>query len=115
MLNLQSADDLPSVLHDLGKNNKKANDACILQAAIDQHATAPACIANEFTKPQLSTHIINKFCSYAWAAMGNKVVMDSIMLPVQHCVYDQTGHLSHGCEIGMSQSSGIWRNSHELL
>ena len=78
MLDLQSADDLLNVLHDLGKNKKKADDAWILQAAIDQGAIAPACIAYEFMKPQLSTHIINKFHSYAWAAMGNKIT-DGIM------------------------------------
>ena len=65
-LDLQSTDDLLSVLHALGKNKKKADDTWILQAALDQCATTPACIANEFTKPQLSTHIIDKFCSYAW-------------------------------------------------
>ena len=77
MLDLQSADDLLDVLHSLGKNKKKANDTWILQAALDQCATAPACIANEFTKPQLSVHIINNFCSYTWATMGNKI-LDSI-------------------------------------
>ena len=61
-----------------GKNKKRANDAWILQAAINQCATAPACITDEFTKPQLSTHIVNKFHSYAWAAMGNEI-MDGIM------------------------------------
>ena len=80
MLNLvQSTDDLPNVLHDLGNNKKKANDAWILQAAIDQYVTTPTCIADEFTKSQLSTHIVNKFCSYAWAATGNEIT-DRIML-----------------------------------
>ena len=79
MLNLQSADDLPNVLHELGKNKKKADDTWILQAAIDQCATTPTCVANEFMKPQLSTHIIDKFHSYAWAATGNEI-MDGITL-----------------------------------
>ena len=80
MLNLQSTDDLPNMmLCDLGKNKKKANDTWILQAAIDQHVTTPTCIADEFTKPQLSTLIVDKFCSYAWAATGNNKIMDGIM------------------------------------
>ena len=40
--------------------------------------TAPTSIADEYTKPQLSTHIINKFCSYAWVATGNEI-LDSTM------------------------------------
>ena len=75
-----SMDDLPNMLHDLGKNKKKANNSWILQAAINQCATAPTCIANEFMKPQLSTHINDKFCSYAWVATGNRILMDSITL-----------------------------------
>ena len=66
MLDLQSADDLHLMLHDLGKNKKKADNSWILQAAIDQYMTAPACVANEFTKLQLSTHIVDKFWSYTW-------------------------------------------------
>ena len=38
--------------------------------AIDNHATSPASAANEYTKPQLSTHIIDLFRNYAWAATG---------------------------------------------
>ena len=79
MLNLlQSADNLPNVLHDLGKNKKKANDTWILQAAIDQCVTTPACITDEFKKPQLSTHIVDKFHSYTQAATVNKIT-DGIM------------------------------------
>ena len=77
MFDLQSADDLPLMLHELGKNKKKANDSWILQAAINQCVTAPACIANEFMKLQLSTHIVDKFWSYTWAATGNEI-MDGI-------------------------------------
>ena len=74
MLDLQSADDLPLMLHELGKNKKKANDSWILQAAINQCATAPACVINEFTKLQLSTNIVDKFCSYtSWAATGVEI------------------------------------------
>ena len=73
MLDLASADDLPRVLRELGKNKKKADDTWILQAAIDQRATAPACVADEFTKPQLSTHIVDKFRSYTWAATGDEL------------------------------------------
>ena len=75
MFALQSADDLLEVLCSLSKNKKNAADTWILQAAI---ATTPACIADKFTKPQLSPHIIDKFCSYAWAAMGNEF-LDGIM------------------------------------
>ena len=73
MLDLHSADDLPLVLRELGKNKKKADDSWILQAAIDQCATTPACIANEFTKPQLSMHIVDKLRSYTWAATGDEI------------------------------------------
>ena len=73
MLDLQSTDDLPLVLHELGRNTKKADDTWILQAAINQCTTAPACIANEFMKLQLSMHIVDKFHSYTWAATGDKI------------------------------------------
>ena len=38
---------------------------------------APASTANEYTKPQLSTHIIDLFQNYAWAATG-ELVSDGI-------------------------------------
>ena len=44
---------------------------------IDNCATSPASAANEYTKPQLSTHIINLFRSYAWAAT-RELVTDGI-------------------------------------
>ena len=72
MLNLNSANDLPLVLCELGKNKKKADDTWILQAAINQCATAPACITDKFMKPQLSMHIVDKFHSYTWAATGRR-------------------------------------------
>ena len=65
-------------MHSLGRNKKMADDTWVLQAAINLHATAPASIANEFTKPQLSMHVINKFCSYDWVATGNEI-LDGIM------------------------------------
>ena len=71
MLDLQSSDDLPQVLHDLGKNKKKANDSWILQATIDHRVIAPTCITNEFMKLQLSNHIMDKFQSYTWVAIGD--------------------------------------------
>ena len=46
--------------------------------AIDNHAASPASAANEYTKPQLSTHIIDLFRNYAWAATG-ELVSDGIM------------------------------------
>ena len=77
MLDLQSADNLPLMLCEIGKNKKKVDDSWNLQAAINQCATAPTCIANELMKPQLSTHIMDKFHSYTWAATGDKIT-DSI-------------------------------------
>ena len=65
------------MLCDLGKNKKKANNKWILQAAIDHLVTTPTCITDEFTKLQLSTHIIDKFWSYTWVATGDKI-MDGI-------------------------------------
>ena len=73
MLNLQGADDLLELLHNLGKNKKKSNDTWVLQTAINLCMTAPTSVANEYTKPQLSMYIINKFHSYAWAATGNEI------------------------------------------
>ena len=46
--------------------------------AINNWAASPACMADEYTKPVLSTQIINAFCTYAWAATG-ELVMDGIM------------------------------------
>ena len=77
LLGLTSADDLLEVLCSLGWNKKKSNDALILQMAIDSQATSLAPTVNEFTKPQLSTHIINLFQNYAWAATG-ELVLDGI-------------------------------------
>ena len=48
-----------------------------IQMAIDNHAASPASAANEYTKPQLSTHIIDLFQNYAWAATG-ELVSDGI-------------------------------------
>ena len=74
MLDLQSTDYLQEVMHSLGKNKKKANDTwVILQTAIDLHVTTPASVTNKLTKPQLCMHVIDKFCSYAWAATGNEI------------------------------------------
>lgn len=73
LLDLQSEDDLPETLRDLAKNKKKSEDTAVLQNAIDARASAPASAADENTKPQLSTHIIDKFRSYAWAATGNDI------------------------------------------
>ena len=74
MLDPQSRDDLPELLHNLGKNKKKSNNTWVLQTAIDLHATTPTSVANKYTKPQLSIHIIDKFCSYAWVATGNEIL-----------------------------------------
>ena len=70
-------DDLPKLLQDLACNKKKLDNALVIQMAIDNHAASPASAANEYTKPQLSTHLINLFCNYAWAATG-KLIADGI-------------------------------------
>ena len=46
---------------------------------INNCAMSPASAANEYTKPQLSTHIINLFRNYAWAATKELLVSDGIM------------------------------------
>ena len=56
---------------------------------IDNHAASPASTANEYTKPQLSTHIINLFCNYAWATTGEPV-SDGIM-PFNFTFTSETG------------------------
>ena len=43
------------------------------------HNCTHICFADEYTKPQLSTHIIDKFHSYAWVATENKTT-DGIIL-----------------------------------
>ena len=77
LLGKNSADDLPKLLQDLGRNKKKSDDALVIQMAIDNRAASPASAANEYTKPQLSTHIIDLFRNYAWAATG-ELVSDGI-------------------------------------
>jgi ABC-type phosphate transport system permease subunit len=79
LLALESADDLPELLRALGRNKKKSDDALVLQMAIDNRAAAPASAANEYTKLTLSTHVIDLFHSYAWAATG-ELVTDGITL-----------------------------------
>ena len=61
LLSKNSADDLPKLLQDLSHNKKKSDNALVIQMAIDNHATLPASAANEYTKPQLSTHLIDLF------------------------------------------------------
>ena len=73
ILDLASQDDLPDTLRALGRNKKKSDDQLVLQMAIDERASAPASAADEYTKPQLSTHIVDLFRSYAWAATGEEL------------------------------------------
>ena len=113
MLNLHSTDDLPLVLCELGKNKKKADDTWILQAAINQPATTPACIANEFTKPQLSTHIVDKSHSYIWAATGDEITNGITLFNIVFML--ELGGSFHGHETGLPQSSGSGGDCHELL
>jgi hypothetical protein len=73
LLNLASQDDLPDTLRALARNKKKSDDQLVLQMAIDERASAPASAADEYTKPQLSTHVIDLFRSYAWASTGEEI------------------------------------------
>ena len=73
LLNVASEDDLPETLRALGRNKKKSDNIHVLLGAIDERASSPASAANEDTKPQLSTHIIDKFRNFTWAATGNDI------------------------------------------
>ena len=73
LLNIASEDNLPEILRALGCNKKKSDDIHVLLGAIDEHTSSPVSAANKDTKPQLSTHIINKFRNFTWAATGNDI------------------------------------------
>ena len=78
VLDAMSQDDLLELLHALGCNKKKSDDALVLQMAINNWAASPASTVDEYdTKPVLSTQIIDAFHTYAWAATG-ELVMDGI-------------------------------------
>ena len=77
LLDVVSQDDLPELLHALGQNKKKSDDALVLQMAIDNWAMAPASTVDEYTKLVLSTQIINAFRTYAWAAT-RELITDGI-------------------------------------
>ena len=77
LLDLMNQDDLPELLHMLGSNKKKLDNALVLQMVIDNRAASLASMVDEYTKPVLSTQIINTFCTYAWAATG-ELVTDGI-------------------------------------
>ena len=62
----------------MGHNKKKSDHIHILLGAIDERASSSASAANEDMKPQLSTHIIDKFWNFTWAATGNDI-SDGIM------------------------------------
>ena len=78
LLRKNSADDLPKLLQDLGHNKKKSDDALMIQMVIDNRATSPASATNKYTKPQLSTHVVDLFRYYAWATT-RELVSDGIM------------------------------------
>ena len=61
LLNVSSEDDLLETLQSLGHNKKKSNDIHVLLGAINKWASSPVSVVNENTKPQLSTHIVDKF------------------------------------------------------
>ena len=73
LLNVASEDDLSETLRALGRNKKKSNNIHMLLGAIDERASSPVSAVNKDTKLQLSTHIINKFRNFTWAAMGNDI------------------------------------------
>ena len=77
LLDVVSHDDLPELLHALGWNKKKSDDALVLQMAIDNRAAALASMADEYTKPVLSTQMIDAFCTYAWA-VTRELITDGI-------------------------------------
>ena len=70
-------DDLPELLCTLGHNKKKSNDALVIQMVIDNRAASPTSAVNKYTKPQLLTHVIDLFCSYAWTTT-RELVSDGI-------------------------------------
>ena len=74
---LMSQDDLPELLHALGCNKKKLDEALVLQMVIDNRAASLVSTADEYTKSVLSTQIIDAFCTYAWAAT-RELVTDGI-------------------------------------
>ena len=78
LLDAMSQDDLPELLHALGCNKKKSDNALVLQMTVDNRAASPASTVDEYTKPVLSTQIIDAFRAYAWATTG-EIVTDSIM------------------------------------
>ena len=73
MLNVVSQDDLPELLHALGQNKKKSDDALVLQMAINKQVASLVSMADEYMKLVLSMQIIDAFCTYAWAATGELV------------------------------------------
>ena len=79
LLDAMSQDDLPELLHALGQNKKKLDDALVLQMAMDNQAASLASMADEYTKPILSTQIFDAFWTYAWVTT-RELVTDGIML-----------------------------------
>lgn len=50
---------LPPLIIQLGRNNKnRKNDIAAIRAAIDQRADNNACLADDYTKPELTTHLV---------------------------------------------------------
>ena len=77
LLDATSQDDLLEVLHALGRNKKKSDDALVLQSDINSRAALPASTADEYTKPVLSTQIIEAFRTYTWATT-RELITDGI-------------------------------------
>jgi hypothetical protein len=105
LLDLQSEDDLPETLHELAKNKKKSEDMWVLQRAIDDWASTPALAADEYTQPQLSMPIIDKFWSYAWAATGTNISNGIMLFNITFVSEPAHKTASSGCGIiGVSVS-----------
>ena len=79
LLDAMSQDDLLELLHALGQNKKKSDDALVLQMAINNWAALLASMADEYMKPMLLTQILDAFHTYAWAVTG-ELVTDGITL-----------------------------------
>ena len=105
LLDLMSQDDLLELLHALGHNKKKSDDALVLQMAIDNRV---ASMADECTKPVLSTQIGDTFHTYTWAGTGELPGHGWHHSIQHHYLHYQIKCTSHGPEGVSSGHSGIW-------
>jgi len=76
MLNILNVADeaaMPPVLRELAKHKKQGEDIPFLRASIDERADMPDCVANEFTKPKCSGHIVRLLREYRLVDMNNEL------------------------------------------